>query len=259
MQFPERLRPARLARRYKRFLADVVTDDGEEITCHCPNTGSMMGCAEPGSRVWLSRASNPARKYAHTWEMVEVNGGTLVGVHTGRTNALVAEAVADGGLVPELAGYDTIRAEVSVPDAPMRADFRLSGHAELADAFVEVKNVTAAVDGEGIALFPDAVSARGTRHLEVLMQVVARGHRGVLVFCAQRSDVREIRPADRIDPRYGETLRRAIAGGVEVLGLGARVTPTQISVDRRLPVVCPDPVAAWSGSEAASNKMYGLS
>ncbi len=250
MRFPQPLRPALLTRRYKRFLADIVTVDGEAMTCHCPNTGSMMGCAEPGSRVWISRAVNPKRKYSHTWELVQTTGGTLVGVHTGRTNALVAEAIADPALIPELRGYDTIRAEVPVPDAPMRADFKLSGHGRAAGAFVEMKEVTAAVDGAGIALFPDAVSTRGSRHLEVLMQVVARGYRGVLVFCAQRADVTEVRPADAIDVVYGRTLRRAIANGVEVLAVGACVSSTGIVVDRRLPVVCPDPKAVEPGGSS---------
>ncbi|HKJ95467.1 MAG TPA: DNA/RNA nuclease SfsA [Gammaproteobacteria bacterium] len=238
MRFDDALLSGWLERRYKRFLADVRLDGDERITCHCPNTGSMMGCSKPGSRVWLSRSNNPRRKYAHTWEVVEVGSGALVGIHTGRTNALVAEAVADG-VLPSLQGYGVVRREVTVPDAPMRADFHLSGHPEAADCFLEVKNVTAAVGAGGIALFPDAVSERGRRHIEVLMALKRRGLRAALVFCAQRADVTEIRPADEIDPAYGRALRAGIAAGVEVFGVGATVTEWGIHVDRTVPVVCP--------------------
>lgn len=239
MEFTERLTPARLERRYKRFLADVVMASGKRLTCHCPNTGSMLGCADPGSRVWLSRADNPRRKYAWTWEQVETASGVRVGIHTGRTNRLVREALQEIALLPELGGYADTRAEFRVADADMRADFLLSGHAVQPPAVVEVKNVTAAVDGSGVALFPDATSSRASRHLEVLMEVVRRGQRGVLVFCAQRADAREVRPADDIDPRYGRTLRAALAAGVEVLAIGATVREDAITPDRRLPVVCP--------------------
>lgn len=199
-----------------------------------------MGCAEPGSRVWLSRASNPRRKYAWTWEQVETRDGVRVGIHTGRTNGLVREALVRTDLLPELADYVGMRAEVRVPDADMRADFLLSGHRLQPPAVVEVKNVTAAVDASGIALFPDAVSSRASRHVEVLMEVVRRGQRGVLVFCAQRADACEVRPADDIDPRYGRVLRDALDAGVEVLAIGASVSEHAIVPDRRLPVVCPD-------------------
>ncbi|KAB7627635.1 DNA/RNA nuclease SfsA [Alkalilimnicola sp. S0819] len=236
MDFPETLREARLIRRYKRFLADVRGEDGELFTAHCPNTGSMLGCTEPGSRVWLSRSDNPKRKYAHTWELVELADGTRVGLHTGRSNALVEEAWREG-LLPELAGYRELRREVSVPGMPMRADMRLRGNG-LSDCWLEVKNVTAAVEA-GVAIFPDAVSERGTRHLGVLSRLVGRGERAVLVFCVQRDDVGEVRPADAIDPAYGRALRGAIAAGVEVYALGAQVGPRAISLNRRLPVVCP--------------------
>ncbi|PWG63222.1 DNA/RNA nuclease SfsA [Sediminicurvatus halobius] len=236
MRYAAPLVAGRLQRRYKRFLADVTLDDGAALTCHCPNTGSMLGCAEPGLRVWLSASDRPGRKYRHTWEQVETREGVRVGIHTGRTNALVREAIDAGRLLPELGAAPAVRAEVPVPGAPMRADFRL----EDADGvrYVEVKNVTAAVEA-GIALFPDAPSSRGVRHLEVLTGLVRAGGRAALVFCAQREDATEVRPADAIDPAYGRALREAIAAGVEVLALGARVEEHGIRADRRLPVVCP--------------------
>lgn len=237
MRFPEPLIPGRLLRRYKRFLADVALDAGETVTCHCPNTGSMMGCADPGLRVWLSRSDNPKRKYPLGWELVETASGALVGIHTGRSNALVGEAL-DQGLIEPLAGYASRRAEYTLPDAPMRADWLLQGHEREPDCVLEVKNVTAAVD-DGIALFPDAVSERGSRHLQVLAERVRTGGRAALIYCVQRDDVREVRPADRIDPVYGAHLRRAIDAGVEVYALGASISPAGIELGTTVPVVCP--------------------
>ena len=156
MRFPSPLLEGRLLRRYQRFLADVDTAAGI-VTAHCPNTGSMQGCAEAGMRVWLSPAANPARKLAWTWELVEALPGTLVGVHTGRSNALVREAI-EAGRVPELAGYPTLRPEVKYGENS-RIDLLLQAPGR-ADCYVEVKNVTAAVAGR-IGYFPDAVTARG--------------------------------------------------------------------------------------------------
>lgn len=238
MTFDSPLQGGHLIRRYKRFLADITLDGGEQITAHCPNTGSMMGCAEPGARVWVSRSDNPRRKYAHTWELVEAAPGVVVGVHTGRANALVEAAVLADRL-PALAGYRQVRREVRVPDRPMRADLLLSGHADgEPDCLVEVKNVTAAV-AEGIALFPDAVSARGTRHLEVLAAEARAGRRSALIFCVQRRDAREVRPADEIDPAYGRALRAALADGMEAYALQGDPGPEGIELTREIPVHCP--------------------
>jgi sugar fermentation stimulation protein A len=236
MRFPDPLVGARLSKRYKRFLADVTLDDGTALTAHCPNTGSMLGCQLPGSRVWLSRSDNPKRKYAYTWELVELDGGVLVGINTGRSNALVREAI-ESGVIGELGGYDEIRAEVRYGNENSRADFLLSGGD--GDCYVEVKNVTAAVE-DGVALFPDAVSTRGTKHLRELMGVVREaGKRAVLCFCVQRTDVDEVRPADDIDPDYGRTLREALGAGVEVIAYRAEMRPEAVVLAERIPVVCP--------------------
>ncbi len=234
MRFPRPLLEGKLVRRYQRFLADVKTARGM-VTAHCPNTGSMLGCSGPGSRVWLSPADNPARRLAWTWEIVEADG-TLVGIHTGRSNALVREAI-EGGVIRELQGYREIRAEVGFGLERSRADFLLSG-GRRKPCYVEVKNVTAAVSG-GVALFPDAVSARGARHLREMMHAAATGCRAVLVFCAQRGDVSEVRPADEIDPEYGATLRQALAAGVEAVAYRAEVSPSGIALAQRVPVVVP--------------------
>ena len=237
MKFPAPLTAGILERRYKRFLADVRLPGGETLTAHCPNTGSLMGCAEPGSPVWLSHSSKPGRKYAYTWELVEVDGGATVGINTGRSNELVREAL-ESGLIKELSSYADIRREVRFGRESSRVDMLLENDGQSPPCYLEVKNVTAAVD-RGIALFPDAVSVRGTRHLRELIRVVKAGDRAALCFCVQRADVDEVRPADEIDPDYGRALREALAAGVEVIACRAQVSPREIRLDKRLPVVCP--------------------
>lgn len=236
MQFESPLMPGTLIARYKRFFADVRLDNGEVVTAHCPNTGSMLGCKEPGSRVWISPADNPNRKLRYTWELVEARPEVLVGIHTGRSNALVQEAIA-AGRVSELAGYGEVRREVKFGRENSRIDLLLKGTG-LPDCYVEVKNVTAAVS-DRVALFPDAVSERGSKHLRELMHVVSTGQRAVIFFCVQRGDVDEVRPADEIDVQYGRTLREAMAAGVEALAYRAEVSPEGIVVSMALPVVCP--------------------
>lgn len=230
MQLPP-LTEGRLLRRRNRFVAEAELPSGV-VEAHCPNTGSMMGCREPGSRVWLSAAANPARKLAWTWELVE-SAGTLVGIHTGRSNGLVREAI-EAGVLSALAGYPRIRGEVRY-GANSRIDLLLEADGR-PPCYVEVKNVTAAVD-DGIGYFPDAVTERGAKHLREMTAVVAGGGRAVLCFCVQRADVEEVRPADHIDPVYGRTLRQALAAGVEAYALGARVTPQAIVLERPLPVI----------------------
>jgi sugar fermentation stimulation protein A len=226
--------PAKLIRRYKRFLADVELADGSVITVHTPNTGSMLGCAEPGCTVWLRDTESATRKYRYSWELSETLDGVLVGVNTGIVNRLLMAALADGS-VPELAGYPVVRPEVRYGAEGSRIDLLLTGHADGRDCYVEIKNVTAR-DADGCAIFPDAVTARGTKHLRELAGMAAAGQRAVLFFCVQRGDVHAVRPADAIDPLYGRTLREAAAGGVELLAYGAAVSPGRIALATRLPV-----------------------
>ena len=235
MLFSSPLIQGRLIRRYKRFLADIQLEGAGVVTAAVPNTGSMMGCCDAGNRVWLSESDSVTRKYRHTWELVEV-GKVLIGINTGRPNALVAEAIAEG-TIPELAGYAGVRREVRYGEEASRIDIVLEAPGRK-PCYVEVKNVTAAAS-KGIALFPDSVSDRGTRHLRELIRLKAQGLRPVQLYCVQRSDVREVRPADGIDYEYGQTLREAIAAGVEVLAYRAKVTPTEIRLEERIPVVCP--------------------
>ncbi len=237
MDFPDRLIPGTLIRRHQRFLADVTLGDGTRVTAHCPNTGSMMGCRSPGARVWLSPSRDPRRRTRYTWELVEVADQVVVGVNTGRSNGLVREAIGNG-LLPGLESYPVIRPEFRLPETQSRLDFRLSDTAGQAHCYLEVKNVTAAV-ADGVALFPDAVSTRGTRHLRELGLLAAQGARAMLVFCVQRADVRRVQPADDIDPAYGLALREVIALGVRVEALRARVSVRGIRLEERIPVICP--------------------
>jgi sugar fermentation stimulation protein A len=237
MKFDKPLITGTLLKRYKRFLADVQMDCGNVVTAHTPNTGSMMGCSEPGSRVWLSDSGNTKRKYPLSWELVESQGDTLVGINTGLSNRLVREAI-EQGVVRELQGYDRIRAEVRYGDENSRIDLLLEQHGTEPDCYVEVKNVTLA-DGSS-ALFPDAVSTRGTKHLRELITMVRGGYRASMCFCIQRGDVLDMRPADAVDPEYGKTLRQAQGEGVEIFAYRADVTPESIELTSAVPVVFPE-------------------
>jgi len=223
------LTPGILIRRYKRFLADIELHDGSSVTVHCPNSGSMKGCATPGSRVYISRSLNSGRKYPFTWELVEANG-YWAGINTGRPNHLVLEAI-ESGSVRELQGYDTIRPEVSYGEHS-RIDLLLESPGKR--CFVEIKNVTLMENDR--ALFPDSVTTRGQKHLNELMRVVREGDRGVIFFVVQRGDGTCVSPADTIDPEYGRLLRLALASGVEALAYRAQVTPEEIRLTDRLPV-----------------------
>lgn len=247
MIFSPPLQRAILLRRYKRFLADIRLPDGAEITVHCANTGSMKNCAPPGAAVLYSDSGNPARKYRHTLEAVQVAHGHWVGVNTARPNALVAEAL-QARRVPELADFDRLTREVRFADS--RFDIALSHRAAgdtCADTdpvpmtYVEVKSVTlgGADDepDEGVVAFPDAVSERGQKHLRTLMQVAKEGHRAVLFFCVQHTGATMMRPADEIDPRYGALLREAAQSGVTVLAWKTSVTATEFSLQEPIPLL----------------------
>jgi len=228
MRFSSGLIRGTLLQRYKRFLADVRLSSGEIVIAHCTNTGSMLGCKEPGSAVYLSRSDNPKRKLAYTWEMIRVER-TWVGINTMHPNRLVADAVRSG-VIGELDGYQTIRREVKV-SAHTRLDLRLEG--DNGACFVEVKNVTLKI--ACAAAFPDAVTERGTKHLKELMRLKRKGHRAAVVFVVQRQDCDHFRPADEIDPEYGRWLRLAVKAGVEALPYRATVTPREITLAGRLP------------------------
>ncbi len=226
-----------LIRRYKRFLADVRLDSGEEITVHCPNTGAMTGCAEPGSPVWLSHSASRTRKYAYTWELVETAAG-LACIHSARANKVV-QAAFEAGVVPGFEAYPAVRREVRYGEGS-RADLLLEGPE--GRVFVEVKCVTLCEAG-GQGLFPDAVSERGRKHIRELAAVIDAATRAVLFFCVFHNGVSRVSAAGSIDPAYRATLESGMASGVEVLAWGAEVSTGGIRLARPLPFTL-DPVAA---------------
>ena len=239
MQLQKKLQVGVLQKRYKRFLADITTKAGESITIHCPNTGSMKNCQEPGSRVWYSDSGNPKRKYACTWDFVEVDKNHIVGINTGLSNKLVHEAIASDR-IDELTGYESIRTEVAYGAQRSRIDLLLKGTTNDPDAmcYVEVKNVSLGL-GDGLGSFPDAVTTRGQKHLQELLHMHAQGHRAVLLFCVQHSGIRRITPADDIDPEYGRQLREVVSKGVEVLAYRAEIDlqNSRVTLREKVPVL----------------------
>ena len=229
MQFKQELQPGILIKRYKRFLADIELADKKMLTVHCPNTGSMLGCSEPGSPVMISRSDNPARKYPHTLEMVQV-GSVWVGVNTSLTNKLVREAL-EKGVVKEFGRLDSIVQEVKT-SAHTRLDFLLEQ--EDTRIYLEVKNCSLAENRA--AMFPDAVTARGTKHLHELAALKEQGHKAAVFFCVQRSDDDCFMPAHHIDPVYAKTLANVMSKGVMILAYQADVSPREIKIARKLPV-----------------------
>ena len=218
-----------LIRRYKRFLADVKLKTDEVVTAHCPNTGSMSGCSEPGRPVYLSYHDNPNRKYPYTWELIRMPT-SLVGVNTLVPNRLLYESLVAGAL-PEFKGIQEVQKEVRVGDRS-RIDLSLLDR-KGARSFVEIKNCTLVT--EGVAQFPDAVTSRGLKHIKELQKLAGQGHRVVMFYFIQRTDAVCFRPADHIDPAYGNQLRKAVKMGLEVLAYDVAVTTRQIRLNQRIP------------------------
>jgi sugar fermentation stimulation protein A len=219
-------------RRYKRFLTDIRTAAGEEITIHCPNTGSMRECLAPLSPCWYSFSDNPKRKYAATWEIATTPGGHLAGINTTRANGLVGEAIA-AGLIPALSGWENLTAEVRYGVENSRADWGMTQADR--QCYIEVKNVTLLEEGRGF--FPDAVSARGSKHVRELIRVVNAGHRAMLVYCVQHSAIEAVAPAAHIDKDYAQWCQRARQAGVEFVALRAELSAASIQLTRQIPVL----------------------
>ncbi len=232
MQFDSPLIKGRLIQRYKRFLADVTLDNGCDITAHCANTGAMTGCMPQNANVWLSVSDNPKRKYAQSWQLVEVETGVLACINTSLTNKVAHEALLQNK-ISELSDFDECRSEVPYGSEGSRVDFVLT----FADksVYVEVKHVTLSLQ-KGEAAFPDTVTKRGQKHLRELIQQVKSGHRAVLLFIIMRTDVNLVTPADSIDPEYGRLLREAVATGVEVIAYRAFIDTNSLTIDQSIPV-----------------------
>jgi len=230
VRFPTPLLPGVFLRRYKRFFADIALDSGETVTAHTPNTGTLRTCTDAGALAYVSTSDNPRRKLRYTWELVQ-SGPGLVGVNTALANALAEEAVR-AGRIPALRGYGALRREVCY-GANSRVDLLLEDEAR-PPCYLEVKNVS--MGRAGVAAFPDAVSARASRHMAELVAQVRAGRRAAVLFAVQRMDCDRFEPADDIDPAYGRALREAAAAGVEVLAWRAEVSPAGIELVAPLPV-----------------------
>lgn len=233
MQFPTPLVEGTLLRRYKRFFAEVLLDDGQTVTAHVAATGSMKGCSDPGSRVGVLFQPDPKRTLRWSLELVQ-NEGIWIAVNTARPNRLVEEAI-QSGLIPELKGYGSLRREVKYGTnsridlllEPAECDPKLP-------CYVEVKGVTM-IEGR-LGLFPDAVTERGTKHLLELQKMAAQGARAVLFFLILRPDCGCVAPAEAIDPLYAQTLRQVVLHGVEVLAYATTATLEGIELTHRVPV-----------------------
>lgn len=237
MQFDAPLIEGVLLARYKRFLADVRLADGATVTAHCPNTGAMLGVADPGRRCWVSRSDDPRRKHAHTLQAVEADG-TMVGINTGLPNRLAEEAIR-AGLFPELGPVDRLAREVRY-GRNSRVDILLEAtegpDGPVPRRLVEVKNVHL-VRQPGLAEFPDCVTARGAKHLAELADAVAEGAGAAMLYLVQRADADRLALAADLDPAYARAFEEARARGVRALACGCTVTAEGIRVDRRLAIL----------------------
>lgn len=225
MEFSTPLIPATLIRRYKRFLADCLLPDGQEITAHCPNPGSMTGLAEAGMRVWLEPNNDP-KKLNYGWRLVDHENGHFSGVDTSVPNRVLRNALEEQE-IPELAEYETVQPEVKYGEKS-RIDFLLS-QPGFPNCYVEVKSVTL-MRQPGLAEFPDSVTKRGTKHLEELTRMVEQGHRAVMLYLVQRTDCERFKLAGDIDPAYFQAFDRAQNSGVERLVYTTRISPDEITL-----------------------------
>lgn len=223
--------PGTLVKRYKRFLADVTLSDGSTVTAHCPNSGRMTACCEPGRPVYLSVSKNPKRRLPYTWEII-VMPQSPVGVNTLLPNRLVARGIKDG-VIPGFPGYDVIRPEPRLPDGS-RLDLLLTGPGK-PGCYVEVKNCSLVEDGR--AMFPDAPTTRGAKHMRLLADLAGKEYRAVIFILIQREDAETFSPADSIDPAWGAELRAAVASGVTLLAWDVRINTERISLNRPVPVI----------------------
>ncbi len=233
MRFQTPLVPARLIRRYKRFLADCALADGREVTAHCPNPGSMMGLAEPGMKIWLEPNDDPAKKLKFGWRLVDHENGHFTCVDTSVPNRALRAALIARQIAP-LADYATVRPEVKYGQNS-RIDFLLS-QPGLRDAYVEVKSVTLNRQ-PGLAEFPDSVTKRGAKHLDELAMMVQQGHRAMMLYLVQRTDCTRLDLARDIDAVYGAAFDAARSHGVETLCYGTSISPQGVELGAPIPVV----------------------
>ena len=222
----------KLLKRYKRFLTDIELENGEVVTAHCPNSGSMKGCIREGAEAWISQSTNPKRKLKYTWELTRIDG-TFIGINTLVPNRLVRASV-ENNMIPELSGYSRVTSEVKTSEHT-RLDLMLEDD-DKKQCFVEIKNCTLVENGVG--RFPDAVTTRGQKHIQELVDLAANGYRAVMFFLVQRTDAHAFTPAADIDPEYAQKLMQARLKGVEVIirdvAFDLNADPALIRLDRSL-------------------------
>lgn len=235
MRFPTPLVKAKLTRRYKRFLADIRLPDGSEHVAHCPNPGAMLGLAEEGMDIWVEPNDDPKKKLKFGWRLVELSGGHWAGIDTGVPNKVVGEALA-AQAIPALSAYTSIRAEVKYGQNS-RIDF-LAQADGLPDAYVEVKNVHLRRQGD-LAEFPDSVTKRGAKHLAELSDMVAAGHRAVMLYLVQRSDCSRMAFADDLDPAYAQAVTAAHEAGVEMICHGTHISTDGVTIGPEMKIALP--------------------
>lgn len=241
MRFPSPLVPARLLRRYKRFLSDAVLDDGTEITAHCPNPGAMLGLKDDDARIWLLPNDDPKKKLKYGWRLVELPGGHFAGIDAGLANTLVKEALTEGR-IEALQGYSSMKPEQKYGDENSRIDFLLSEPGR-PDAYVEVKNCHLRREADW-AEFPDCVTARGAKHLRELTKIAQSGGRAVMLYVVQRTDCSRFRLAPDLDPAYAQAFDAARDAGVEVICHGTDITTDAITLTGPMAV---DPARQFRG------------
>ena len=232
MEFSSSLIRGTLVKRYKRFLADVALPDGSIVTAHCPNTGAMTGCAEPGFTVFLSESTNPKRKLKYTWELAQTFDGHFIGINTHNANKLVAEAL-NNKVLSLFNDIDSWKAEVTPPTANSRFDFALTRGSDV--AYMEVKSVTLAEENRGF--FPDAVTQRGAKHCLELARLAQSGIQTCLLFCVQHTAIDSVSIASHIDPTYAQSVKAAEKAGVKVLAAGCTIDEQKLILNQTLPVI----------------------
>ena len=232
MKFSHSLLRGTLIKRYKRFFADVELEDGTIVTAHCPNTGAMSGCAEPGYTVFLSESTNPKRKLKYTWELAQTFDGHFIGINTHNANKLVAEAL-NNKVLTQFSSINSWKAEVTPPGANSRFDFALYNNSHT--QFMEVKSVTLADGNKGY--FPDAVTERGAKHCLELARLAKSGIKTSLLFCVQHTAIDTVSVAEHIDPTYAKCVKTAQDAGVEVIAAACSIDEQKIILNQSLPVI----------------------
>lgn len=234
MQYPSPLQPATLIKRYKRFLTDVILENGEKVTIHCANTGAMTGCGDPGDTIWYSTSDNPKRKYSRSWELTEKANGDMICINTMRANQLAKEAITSAA-ISQLTGYEHLTTEVKYGDENSRIDILLDDP-KLGKCYIEVKSASLLENDCGY--FPDTVSVRGQKHLRELMAVKKSGHRAVLLFVVQHTGIKTLKPAKHLDRDYSDLVKQAINQGVEVFAYASTIETDKISLVEQISFNC---------------------